>query len=260
MGEYFECKSGELCKEADCCKSYKTVQSFCLADYIRLAEHEDISLEYLWRSKGDVCLSSHDNIKPGEFLLYLGLKHDPCPYLDGHKCSVHEIKPLACGTFPLLLYTFKPEIVIPHYKDFKCLQNVELPDDQLDLIKDVKELYDEFTNLDKEYLFPEPIVVKANSKFMVKSLIDRAIDKMAIADPQMQTEKSKILLDRIEKERSLPDYFLSDIDDFLQFIRPVVHIIFEDYIAKRLKLIDKNVKKKYKPLNEKWIELNKKLS
>ena len=62
------------------------------------------------------------------------------------------------------------------------------------------------------------------------------------------------------KEKGLPDQMLADLDGFLQMLRPVVHIIFEDYIAKRLNLIDKSVKKKYKPLNERWIELNKTLS
>ncbi len=135
---YFVCRPGELCDGAACCTSPETRPSLLLGDYIRLSEHTGEPLEKIWREKGDVSLSKFGNMGPTEFLVTLGLLHDPCPYLaHDYRCGVYESRPLGCGSFPFPLLTENQEEAKTRYGAYRCLDGVEPSPNQIEYAKEL---------------------------------------------------------------------------------------------------------------------------
>jgi Fe-S-cluster containining protein len=78
-----------------------------VADYLGLAEFTGNHVDVGWREVGALHLSRSGLANPdaGKFLIGLGMKHDPCPYLDDKdefKCKLYgtDGRPLMCDLFP----------------------------------------------------------------------------------------------------------------------------------------------------------------
>jgi Fe-S-cluster containining protein len=244
--KYFQCRPGELCEKAECCRSLETAAALNLGDYYRLSRATGESMVSIWRAKGDVAFDT-DAVRLTA-KIRLSLLHDPCPYLNEEsRCRVYAARPLPCATFPASIYLFRSEIYEDAEKDYVCLRGVVPSSEGIELALGLEEIAREENEIEDRYFW--------RGKFRninVQSIFDNfdnvtqsALESAIRRDPEDTNRRaSRIGLAITHNYHFVPQTCSNEESAFLcSILRPIIYAKYEDEIAKCFAEVDKKVLK-----------------
>jgi len=261
----FECKPGELCEGASCCKDIHSSPSVSLGDYLRISEFTKTSLTDMWRKNGEVSLVPHPELPPATYIVTLGLVHDPCPYLSGEsRCEVYPIRPLGCASFPIGTFQHSREEITGAYKGYRCLQGVEPSQEQVKFWQELDKILMAEAGLELEHLWTngEGEYIDLSDITKYKEYGEIAIRRQIRRDPQNKTSK----LERIKRsiqglEEQKTERWNNGLkicgDLYRTLWKPIVTGMSEDGIVSRLENLSQSALDSYKETTERWKELIK---
>jgi Fe-S-cluster containining protein len=261
---YFQCRPGELCKAAECCRDLRLTTELTAGDYLRLSRFSHRSAEDLWREQGSIHLTNTGSSdRDGIFIIRLGLKKDPCPYLSGepdHECKVYDVMPLNCAQFPLrALVTDSGRL---ERLGYACVKDVCASPEQIEFYsKFVRISFSEFHN-DNDFFWGNklPFFTSRFSEFGAE--VKRISEQQKINDPNLQTHGSKSLMAAMEDFNTLFADPSSELDPqkYIRLMRALMFCKYEDEFARRLTDIERNHAQEYAETSEKWKALLKEMS
>lgn len=121
----FVCNPNKLCNQASCCRNPAVMPALSVVDYFRLGIATERTAADVWREDGGLSVSDDPRILPDQFIIQLGIEHNPCPFvLDDNSCSVYENRPIACAEYPFSLIG-SGDVDSPEYAEFDCLRGGE---------------------------------------------------------------------------------------------------------------------------------------
>ena len=199
----------------------------------------------------------------GEFIVTLGLLHDPCPYLsEDYRCKVYSARPLGCAVFPLhLLIDSSPQLKT-NYKGYQCIRDVSLSEGQKRLGQELRILLRESAEIDFEFFWKkEPIYISTQTTADYFSLASQAIEaQMSLGRNKNHPRVKKMLqavfeMQRIVDTREVLNGFAPD--SYRALLSPVVYCLLEKEIADRMKVVDKSAIDAYRKIDQRWYELSR---
>lgn len=266
---YFRCDPGRLCEGAKCCTSQETQPSLSLGDFIRLSDASGKPMESIWREDGDVCLSHFQGMMPaGVFVVSPGLFHDPCPYLTRDlKCGVYATRPLGCRDFPInnLASDEAWQERFPT-ATYRCMDNVRLTDQHQEYLSFLKIVLKEEGQLTLAYFFNNtPSFVQLNNTSLLDTYTIQAVNIQRARDPTAALPRSKRLIRHTERLAKV----LHDMtagrpremmkDELANMMQPAIYTLVEDDFANRFARIDEKTKAKFRDLDKRLKEEDRRL-
>lgn len=266
----FKCDPDLFHCSASCCTSIYSHPTLSLGDYVRLSEGTKKPISEIWRSKGSIKLSTRKDLRNGEFLLTLGLLHNPCPYLSlDNKCSIHDIRPVACASFPLFLYINCPDQINDQYKDFDCLRGARAKPSHIKLGKELDRLMMKEAALELELLWEEG----ANYLYMPRvsdffKLAKKAAIQQSLRYPHSNKERSKMMANAMNSMTTIEGPYSSkkstgscmEANLFCHHVTPFVFSLLEDEIGEKLEKQEDELKDVFGETSRKWRTLLKKMN
>ena len=272
---YFKCEPGRFCQDATCCRTVETQPCVSVGDFLRLSEYTDEPPEHIWKSRGDVSLSKHSDMKSGQFLVTLSLLHDPCPYLtDDSKCGIYAARPLGCASFPLVLYAEQNESR-RQYEHYACLKGAEARPEQIGLWQQLRDILQTEAETEIAHFWRgKTIYIDASKTSDYFRFAGQAMDLQLKRDPKLKSydpetrpdccsKRSVKLMKAIKQaiQMSNSGELQNDVKtyDYIELLRPVMFAVLEDDIAERLATLDGKAREMYKETSERWKNLSRKI-
>jgi Fe-S-cluster containining protein len=254
MANQFHCNPNKYCKDATCCKSEETAPSLGVGDYIRLSEKTGEPLADIWRTKGDVHISTLHEIEGG-FLVVLGLEHEPCPYLQETGCKVYDSRPLTCQMFPTGVLLNHKRQLSSNYHRYTCLKDTRATSDDINTYARLQKIVDEEVHLDMEHLW------KGHKHIIIVPTIDMYFDFARDAiriqskkDPLSIDKRSRRVIEAVHEMRRLHDKTGGDVtmtaDQYAKLLRPVTYSMIQDQVTLKLETLTETVRKEYRKTTE----------
>lgn len=259
--QYFRCDPHELCEGAACCKGLESQPTITLGDYFRLSAHTNQKMDQIWHQNGDIYLLRHNDV----YFLTLSLLHDPCPYLgEDLRCGVYESRPYICATFPVGLFQDHADQIDTHYKDYRCLRDVQLSPEQLELKRRLDVIKEREDTLEFELLWKPiggPIYFDFPHMPAYFHLARSAVLKQIVRDPLRTSPRSRKLVDSIREMKRIKNGTTGNIylegNLWRRLIYPAVFAAVEDEVGERLKSL---TKADLEPFEETSAEMKKLIS
>jgi Fe-S-cluster containining protein len=261
MEKYFRCEPGTLCDGARCCRSIESVPALSLGDYFRLSEYAGEPMARIWRNRGEIALSDFNDLRECEFLVSLGLMHDPCPYLsEDLMCGVYDARPLGCAAFPFFLLARNDRQLKENYSGYGCLDGIGMSREQVEFARELNSIMIEDADLTFEFLWEgKPRYVHTPVLGDYIELCREAASLQIERDPGMQSERSKKLGRTISRMSGMIESgeFVNGLsaDVYASMLRPVMFPIMEDEIAGKMENLPQEALERCGRISERWTRL-----